>query len=377
MADFDILFAGGGLASCLTALRLAQTRPGIRVGIVDPGAQLGGNHIWSSFDADISAEQREWTAALYEAHWPGYAVAFPTLSRRIAMSYASATSERLDAVVRPVAAHIRAEVAEVGPTAVTLSGGSRLAAGAVIDGRGARPSPHLDLRWQKFLGREVVTEADHGLTEPVVMDATVSQNDGYRFVYLLPFGPRRLLIEDTYYSDGPDLDAAALGERIDAYASARGWRITDVVREEQGVLPVALGGDIDAFWAEAPAGVPQIGLRAALFHPTTGYSFPDAVRTADLIAGLPSLDPRSIDAAVREMSIAAWRGRAFYRMLDRMLFLAAEPDARYQVLQRFYGLPEPLIARFYAARSTLADKARILVGKPPVPIGRAIAAVRA
>lgn len=377
MADFDILFAGGGLASCLTALRLAQTRPGLRIGIVDPGERLGGNHIWSSFEADMTPAQRAWTRDIYEARWPGYSVAFPRLSRRIAMGYASATSERLDAAVRPMAAHIRAEAAEVAPTTVTLAGGSRLEAGAVIDGRGARQSPHLDLRWQKFLGREIVTEANHGLTEPVVMDATVSQDDGYRFVYLLPFGPKRLLVEDTYYSDGPDLDVTALGKRIDTYIEARGWRIADVVREEQGVLPVALDGDIGAFWAEAPAGVPQIGLRAALFHPTTGYSFPDAVRTADLIAGLPSLDPRSIDAAVRGMSIAAWRGRAFYRMLDRMLFLAAEPDARYQVLQRFYGLPEPLIARFYAARSSLADKARILVGKPPVPIGRAIAAVRA
>lgn len=377
MADFDILFAGGGLASCLTALRLSQLRPGLRVAIVDPGERLGGDHVWSSFDADITPDQRAWTGALYEARWPGYSVAFPAFGRRVAMGYASATSTRLDAAVWPAAAHIRAEVTDIAPRFVTLAGGSRLEAGAVIDGRGARESAHLDLRWQKFAGIEVALDADHGLAEPVVMDATVPQTDGYRFVYLLPFGPRRLLIEDTYYSDGPDLDAATLDARIRAYAGAKGWRIASVARGESGVLPVALGGDIDAFWAEAPAGVPRIGLRAALFHPTTGYSFPDAVRTADLIAGLPSLDPASIDRAVRAMSIAAWRERGFYRMLDRMLFLAAEPDQRYRVLQRFYGLSEPLIARFYAGRSTLADKARILAGKPPVPIGRALAAMRA
>jgi lycopene beta-cyclase len=62
-------------------------------------------------------------------------------------------------------------------------------------------------------------------------------------------------------------------------------------------------------------------------------------------------------------------------MLDKMLFRAAEPDRRYQVLERFYALSEGLIRRFYAGQSTLWDKARLLIGKPPVPIGRAIRAI--
>ena len=33
---------------------------------------------------------------------------------------------------------------------------------------------------------------------------------------------------------------------------------------------------------------------------------------------------------------------------------------------------QPLIERFYAAESTLGDKARILSGKPPVPLGAAL-----
>ena len=49
-----------------------------------------------------------------------------------------------------------------------------------------------------------------------------------------------------------------------------------------------------------------------------------------------------------------------------------EPADRYRVLQRFYGLREPLIQRFYAGRLRTADKVRLMVGKPPVPIRRAI-----
>ena len=40
----------------------------------------------------------------------------------------------------------------------------------------------------------------------------------------------------------------------------------------------------------------------------------------------------------------------------------------------FYRLPAPLIARFYAGRPRLSDKARVLSGKPPVPVAQALAA---
>lgn len=42
------------------------------------------------------------------------------------------------------------------------------------------------------------------------------------------------------------------------------------------------------------------------------------------------------------------------------------------MLERFYRLSPGLIQRFYAARLTKWDKARILIGKPPVPISAAI-----
>jgi lycopene beta-cyclase len=58
-----------------------------------------------------------------------------------------------------------------------------------------------------------------------------------------------------------------------------------------------------------------------------------------------------------------------------MLFQAAEPHRRVDIFQRFYGLNEQLVERFYAGRSTLFDRLRILTGKPPVPVGRAIAAL--
>jgi lycopene beta-cyclase len=59
-------------------------------------------------------------------------------------------------------------------------------------------------------------------------------------------------------------------------------------------------------------------------------------------------------------------------MLNRLLFVAARPDERYRIMQHFYRLPEPTIARFYAGRSNVGDMLRILTGKPPIPIPRAL-----
>jgi len=55
-----------------------------------------------------------------------------------------------------------------------------------------------------------------------------------------------------------------------------------------------------------------------------------------------------------------------------MLFKAAQPHERHLVLQRFYRLSEPLIKRFYRGKLSFWDKCRIFIGKPPVPINKAL-----
>jgi lycopene beta-cyclase len=131
-----------------------------------------------------------------------------------------------------------------------------------------------------------------------------------------------------------------------------------------------MGGNFASYWSSGGS-VAKAGMRAGLFHPTTGYSLPDAVRLAIAIAA----DPRMTAEQARIYATARWSERGFYRMLDTMLFRAAAPDQRYRVLERFYRLSPHLIERFYAGRSTLFDMIRILSGKPPVPIGRAIRAI--
>jgi lycopene beta-cyclase len=374
----DVAIVGGGLAGCLIALSLADKRPELDVRIIESGAALGGNHVWSFFDSDIADCDRLLIAPLICHRWNGYDIAFPAHSRTLEAVYNSIESERLDAVVRENLSPdhiICAAVTAITEATISLEGGGEVTARHIIDARGPGDLTTLEVGWQKFVGLSLFVPGGHGLTRPIVMDATVDQLDGYRFVYCLPFDAETVFVEDTYYSDTPDLDVPVIQERIIAYAAAKGWKTNGGGRVETGVLPVVIGGDFDAYWNSTGENGAKAGLRAGLFHATTGYSLPDAVRLASDIPALIDLAPKAFNAVLRARAKSHWRGQGYYRMLDTMLFRAAEPDQRYKILERFYRLSPALIGRFYAGRSSLFDKIRVLSGRPPVPIGRAVRAL--
>jgi lycopene beta-cyclase len=375
----DIAILGGGLAGGLIALALCARRPDLRVTVFEQGERCGGDHVWSFFASDIE-DRADLLEPLIAARWQGYEIRFPKRRRVLTTPYRSVTSERLDAALRAAlpAEHLLtgAVVTQVEPEAVTLADGRTFSAGAVIDARGAAGMPHLAGGWQKFVGQMLRLSQPHELARPVVMDATVAQHDGYRFVYALPFSATEVFVEDTYYADEPALDLPTLRQRIADYASAQGWHVAGVDYEETGVLPVIAAGDFDRFWNTMSApGIGRAGARAGLVHPLTSYSLPIAWRFALHLSSLDKLTAQTVGQVCHAWAREHWRRGRFYRMLTRMLYGAAVPDQRYKVLERFYGLSEPLIERFYAGQSTKADALRILAGKPPVPIGAAIASL--
>ena len=376
MSDrFDIVFAGGGLANTLAACRIAQRHPDLRICLLESGAHLGAEHTWSFHSTDLTPAQLEWLDPFIKYKWERQEVRFPAFTRTLDAGYNSLTSQSLHhraTEMLGAAIRLNTRVTTINEKSVFTSSGEELRADCVFDGRGLKPSDDLALGYQTFLGLEVRLEQSHEQVNPIIMDATVDQLDGYRFVYTLPLAHDRMLIEDTYYNDTTTFDEAAIEARIRNYAASRGWTICEIVRREHGILPIVLAGHIDRFWDVVHASIPRTGLRAVLFHPVTGYSVPDAVRLADLLADQPAFSTEATAALIADHSRRHWNARAFYRLLNRMLFIAASPHERITVMQRFYRLPEPLIQRFYAGRTTLADQMRILVGKPPVSISKAL-----
>ena len=375
----DIAIVGGGLAGGLTALAIARQQPHLSLALFESSDQFGGNHRWSWFEGDLDRAGTQLLASFDKATWTGgNEVSFPAHTRRLSADYRSLDSRAFDATLRAElpqqAICCNARVMGLDRAGITLESGERISARCVIDCRDALPSEHLTGGWQVFLGQHLRTADPHGIERPVIMDAAVTQHGAYRFVYLLPLGDHEIFVEDTYYADSPALDAEALRERIARYAERHGWQ-ADVLHEETGVLPVITGGDFAAYRASlSTPGVALAGARGGFTHPLTSYTLPFAAKNALEIAkaaGEPEVLPELVDDLARKH----WKRTGYYRMLGKMLFQAARPEERYKVFERFYRLPEPLVERFYAGRSTPLDKIRILTGKPPVPVTRAIPAL--
>jgi lycopene beta-cyclase len=341
----------------LIALAVRAKQPAARIAIVERDSALGGNHTWC-FHADDVPEGADWIAPLVVQRWAGYDVAFPRRQRHLESAYACTTSARLDELVRPAV-----DALWLGEPATTIeanrvaTASRSLSATAVIDARGPEASTYADTGWQVFLGQEVRVPG-HGLAHPMLMDATVPQRGGFRFVYVLPLTADVLLIEDTIFADQPTLDRDDCRQAIADYAAQRGWTIAEVLREETGVLPLPL--HVPAPSIDTPL---VAGYAGRWFHPTTGYSFPIAARLAAVIAALP---PAQLDGEpLRDAARAHGDQLAFACRLNRMLYNWFPPEQRYNVLERFYGLSEPLIRRFYSLVLTRGDRARILLGRPP------------
>ncbi|WP_416879089.1 lycopene beta-cyclase CrtY [Litorimonas sp.] len=376
----DMIIVGAGLSGLLTAWRCLDVNPDLTVVIVEASDKIAGDHTWSFNLTDVEESLRDWINPFIAYQWPRYDVKFPKRERTLEIPYCTGNSETLRACVAPfiesgrMQVMLKTKVASLDAESVTLENGETLDAACVLDARGFAPNENVFLGYQKFVGKTIRTKKPHGLKYPVIMDATVEQLGGYRFVYCLPFTEHQILVEDTYYTDGPELSEAGVAVRVDDYIEAHGWGDHEVLRQEKGVLPITLANEIDAYNALS------IGICGGHFHAVTGYSFPDALRTAYWLAWdlscfqgkSPEIAKGHMIAANAIMQNIKWKEERFLRLLNRMLFRACDPDRRYKVLQRFYGLPQGLIERFYAGQLTTADKARLLIGKPPVPVTKAL-----
>ena len=408
---YDLILVGGGLANGLVALFLKHFRPEVRFLLIEQGRELGGNHTWSFHHSDLTRlpclrnlpNLEKWVlqilSPLIAKTWDSYTVLFPGYSRTLSGKYHSISSEKFhEYLSRELEGylHLGIRVISISSDQVILEGGETFKAKAILDGRGFREgswsahssvglaaeaaaTPLIKVGFQKFVGLEVTLEQPHELKAPILMDVSLPQSiEGYRFFYSLPWSETRVLIEDTYYSNSSELKAPEIKEGILRYAENKGWRIKKIDRIEAGVLPIPLGGDWKDWVVsqEEEGPLPCSGVRAGLFQAVTGYSFSYALGFALSLCNLPSFDGVSLLEFTQRYSESAWKKNKFFRLLNRMMFLASEPEERYRIFEGFYRHSEGLVERFYSGNLSRIDYARFFLMKPPVKIYRAIQAVR-
>ncbi|MCX7978670.1 MAG: lycopene beta-cyclase CrtY [Bdellovibrionaceae bacterium] len=364
-----MLIVGAGVAGGLMLAALRQRHPSLRVLLVEKAHKFQARHTWCFHDTDIPAGAMHWLSPFISKSWSEYEVRFPEFTRRLSSAYHCIRSEDF---YRTLEEKFSAEIlkgVDIGPGHPLLD-----KAQIVIDARGwVTPDPQ-PYGWQKFVGLDVELEVPHELEFPILKDVLVPQTDGYRFFYCLPWDKNSLLIEDTYYSNTPDIDIDRVTKEIQNFAVQKGWKIKSVRRKEFGSLPLALYRESRPPLVHENA-IP-LGARSGLVNPVTGYTLPMTLAAIEEFSRHKNINQKDLLSFFADFESQYQSQFRYLRFLNRMMFLAASPPLRYLVLQRFYRLSASLIHRFYSARLNCWHKLRLLMGKPPVPVLKALSCLR-
>lgn len=351
-----IRILGGGLWGGLLAHALQKYHPATEFELIEKQATLGGNHTWSFHLNDLSEEEFELIAPFIVKSWNSYDVKFPAFEKTVPLSYASISSEQFHRyLIREIPERkIRLQ------THLSLTDAGQYTE-MLVDAKGAAVTGPKG--YQKFMGLEIETETPHGLMRPLLMDAAIDQIDGFRFLYYLPFSDTKLLIEDTRYSSTSFLDHFRTRAQLEEVIRRKNWQVKRIIREEYGALPIP-------FYFDSHGGTEIISLQG-IFHDTTGYSLPDACR---LIMRLMKTEvtKESWKKCIHQYRLERKKDREFFCLLNRLMFFASDEKDRYKTLEYFYRSKKGLISRFYSGKMTGLDRISFFLGKPPVPVARAL-----
>lgn len=354
--DSGLLIVGGGLHGSLLALTVHAQNPDMTITLVEPGTDR--SHTWCFHPQDVPQHLAGTVGPLVVKTWKNYDVEFPENQRCLSGPYSAITSERLRHHLEQVFSAsgnlvlIRDRAVEINANEVVLENRGTRRGHWVVDARGG-PAPVANCAFQHFLGLEVELEEKHRLTRPRLMDATVAQSGGFRFLYTLPFEDSRLLLEDTVYSEENTFDKEVFRTRIQQYAHENRWSIKRVYREESGSLPLPLyPSSFPSPPAELSSPV-RAGYHGGWFHPTTGYSLPLALRFADVF----SRHLQQPSSLYKRFALEHQKQFRFACFLNRMMFRMYKPEHQRGVLSRFYTHCLSLLSNAFTRSTSTAPTA--------------------
>ncbi|MBJ6143904.1 lycopene cyclase family protein [Hymenobacter sp. BT559] len=377
---YDYLLVGGGAAGLSLAYHLAQEPrlAGKRVLLIEPEAKDQNDRTWSFW-----ADEPGLFDAIATHEWHAIAFRSPSFERTFNLKkYTYRTLRGLDFYqfvhralgVRPAQfTLVRAEVADLVNTSTGVE--ARTTTGQVFAARYAfdsrppaittQPATYRYLL-QHFVGWEVETTRD--VFDPQAMefmDFRGAQHHEARFIYVLPYSPRRALVEYTLFSATPLAKAAYEAAIVEYLQHTLGLSASEyqVTAEEVGAIPMT----DHPLPARVGAHIINLGTRAGRAKPSTGYAFQriqaQSARLAQALAttGHPPADPTG----------DKWQFHLFDTLLLDIMQRRGE-QTRDIFTQLFQRNPVERIFQFLDEKTSWTDNLRIMNSVSAWPFLRSI-----
>lgn len=361
----DVLVAGAGPAG--RALAAACAGRGLHTALVDPAPERPWRATYAAWAGELPADL---PAGVLAATGRGRAVALT--EHDLGWVYAVLDTAALHghlAAAGPAAEAGRVADVRHGPagSTVRLTDGRELVAAVVVDATGGGPAlggrPRHRVRAEQTAVGVIVPEQ---LAAPVLEGAGALFMDwradhgaqGWpTFLYGVPLGGNRVLLEETSLARRPGLGLSELRRRLVARLAARGIHPPADAAEER--VRFTLDDRLPR-----PGRIVPFGAAAPLVHPATGFSVATALRLAPRVAAALERGLRPGGGPVRAAASgwrAVWSPAALAvhvvrrRGLEVLLRMPpAEVPAFFEV---FLGLPGPQRWAYLTGREDVAGTA--------------------
>ena len=381
LLEYDYLIVGGGAAGLSLAYHIAQEPrlAGKKVLLIESEAKTQNDRTWSFwtdepslFDSIVA---HEWHKIAFRS--PGFERVFDMGRYRYktinGLDYYRFVQQTL--ADKPNFTMLRGSVEHLvnTPTGVHATAGtSTYTARYAFDSRPPnlvklkQPQKHRYLL-QHFVGWEIETETDvFDPTTVEFMDFRGEQQHEARFIYVLPFEPRKALVEYTLFSETVLPKAkyeAAIREYLSNTLDLNAYR---VVAEEVGAIPMT----DHPLPARIGEHIINLGTRGGRAKPSTGYAFKRIQQhSARLVNALTTTGHPPADATGDK-----WQFHLFDTLLLDIMQRRGE-TTRDIFRELFEHNPLERIFRFLDEQTSWADNLRVMNSVAPGPFMRSIGQV--
>ncbi|HSK72900.1 MAG TPA: lycopene cyclase family protein [Pyrinomonadaceae bacterium] len=357
--SFDYIIAGGGMAGLSLAFYLNESRlRDKKTLIIDRDAKDKNDHTWCFWEKEKSAFGeivfREWKGFWFHGTRDfSEFLSLDDYSYKMirAVDFYEFVFSKIEQ--NPNFTFLQTDIQAIENGVVKTGKGEFTAKEFIFDSftRKAYDNPKYQNLWQHFKGWLIETERDFfNPNEPTLFDFRVEQKDECRFFYVLPFSPRKALIEFTVFSDNL-LEENEYEQNLEKYITeSLGVKDFKILETETGIIPMS-----DEPHEEFPAEkIIRIGTAGGYVKPSTGYSFQRTQRRLQNLVN--SLETNSIQN--QKSKIQNWKA-----FLDSVLLnvLLTKKHSADNVFTSLFSRNKPAqVLKFLDEDTSLIEDLRIM-----------------